>query len=448
MDENENSLPLTPNKINLSNTFNIYYKGTNSMDAMYLIRYLLPLIIGAMLFTTANAGFITISNTSSYEIQWQYNYGSDWTGGRFQGPQPIGDCDNDGENELLIAGRDGTLRVMEWNEQTKTYEESAALHSPFYLYFLIRERMTGNPPPDAGGFAIGDVTNDGENEIVATWYGAVYKYTNGNYRIIGLNNWIFKNGGGNGDCYVGDCNNDGENEVIMSGGGESRENPVPEIVILKWVSGRLEKIAEYDDAYPGYAFMAGLGDTDNDGENEIAVGITNYANGPGEYNRLLVLDWMKDLDVFEPTVLLETRGWNEAPFGGWCADSDDDGVDEIHFGYVAPRVSFFDWNGESYACSYDMVWDGEGMLIEGMNVGDVDDDGVDEVCVGTDIVHILQWDGLTYVEEAVIDCTYGDLAVVNVGDCDNDGKNEINVAPVFVEDGMDYIEWVIKYNGP
>ncbi|HMA84033.1 MAG TPA: hypothetical protein VKP59_07385 [Candidatus Thermoplasmatota archaeon] len=389
--------------------------------------------------------------SENYEIQWQKNYGSDWSGGRFQGPQPIGDCDNDGENELLIAGRDGKIDVMKWNENKQTYESTAVLHSPFYSLFLLREFIAEQffdeyvTPPDAGGFAIGDITGDGKNEIAATWYGAVYKYIGGNYRLIGLNSWIFRNDGGNGDCYIGDCDNDGQNELIMSGGGGSREQPVPEIVILKWNGYRLEKVASYDNPGYGYAFMAGVGDPDDDGENEIAVGMTTYENGANEFNRLLVLDWNKQTNMFEETVLYKTKGWDGAPFGGWCADSDQDGIDEIHMGYVSPRISIFDWNGEEYCLRYDMNWSGEGMLIEGMNVGDIDYDDVPEVCVGTDKVHILQWNGSTYVEEAVITETYGDLAVLNIGDCDNDGQNEMNVAPVFVDRGEDYISWVIQH---
>lgn len=387
----------------------------------------------------------------NYEIQWQKNYGTDWSGGRYQGPQPIGDCDNDGDNEWLLAGRDGKIDVMEWNENTETYESTAVLHSPFYRLFLLRQFIAERffdefvPPPNAGGFAIGDVTGDGENEIAATWYGAIYKYISGSYRLIGLNNWIFSNGGGNGDCFIGDCDNDGQNELIMSGGGGSRNNPVPEVVILKWNGFRLEKVASYDDPAHGYAYMACVGDPDGDGENEISVGITNYGGGGDDYNRQLVLEWNKQTEEFEETVLYETKGWNQAPFGGWCADSDGDGIDEIHMGYESPRISIFDWDGESYQLLFDKNWSGEGMLIEGMNIGDVDYDGVAEVCAGTDIVHILQWNGSTYVEEAVITETHGDLAVLNVGDFDNDGKNEMNVAPVFVNTGEEYITWIIQH---
>jgi len=86
-----------------------------------------------------------------------------------------------------------------------------------------------------------------------------------------LNSWIFRNGGANGDCYIGDCDNDGQNEVIMSGGSYSRDIEIPEIVILKWNGLFLEKVGEYDDPAFGYAFMTGLGDVDNNSENEIIV---------------------------------------------------------------------------------------------------------------------------------------------------------------------------------
>jgi hypothetical protein len=409
----------------------------------------LPVLMFFILIFCNSIVAVEVPEDSEYGIQWLKNYGPGWEGGRFEGPQPIGDCDNDGENELLIGGRDATLSVMEWDEEKQVYFQAAALHSPYYLYFLIRQYFTGNSPPDAGGFAIGDVTGDGENEIVATWYGAVYKYIAGRYIIIGLNSWIFSNGGANGDCYIGDCDNDGQNEVIMSGGGGfSRESTIPEIVILKWNGWRLEKVAAYDDPVLGYAYMAGLGDPDMDGDNEIVCGISNYEQGhsPGKASKVVVLDWDKDIRDFVPTVIQELpRGNDPFPFGGWCADSDMDGIDEIHVGYSSPRISIFEYNGSEYYMKFEKEWPGEGMLIESLNVGDVDDDGLPEVCAGTDIVHILQWNGSTYVEEATIDVTYGDLAVLNIGDCDNDGKNEINVAPVFVDDGMDYISWVFKF---
>jgi len=51
---------------------------------------------------------------------------------------------------------------MKWDKNEQTYSEVHSLHPPFYPLIQC----------DAGGMAIGDVTNDGKNEIAATWYTA------------------------------------------------------------------------------------------------------------------------------------------------------------------------------------------------------------------------------------------------------------------------------------
>jgi hypothetical protein len=376
---------------------------------------------------------------NDYGIQWEMNYGNDdREGARYEGPQPIGDCDNDGKNELLISGRDAMIRVMEWDENKQTYIQTHILRCPFYWLFRLIGLFNENVEPmDAGGFAIGDLTGDGKNEIAATWYAAVYRYIRGHYRIIGFNPWIFWNGGGNADCYIGDCDNDGKNELIMSGGPAWHGNPdMPEIVIFKWNGIRLVKVAEWDD--PGvssYVYMAGLGDVDYDGENEIVC---------GSARKVVVLDWNKESKEFEATVIKESSSWQGHPFACVCKDSDMDGKDEIHVGFRSPWVVFFKWNGTKYETIYEKTWPGEDDVIEALDVGDVDDDGIAEVCVGTNIVHILQWNGTSYEEEAVLP-TWGGLAVTCIGDCDNDGKNEINVGSVWIDHGEDYMEWVFKY---
>ena len=378
------------------------------------------------------------NNGENYSVQWEMNYGSDWSyGARYEGPQPIGDCDNDGDNELLIGGRDAVLRVMEWNEDKQTYEQTHSLHSPFYYLFCFLEKLgLSNGPPDAGGFAIGDLTGDGKNEIAATWYATVYKWIAGKYRIIGFNPWIFQNGGGSADCYIGDCDNDGQNELIMSGGSSGDTSTVPEIVVFKWNGWRLVKVAEWDDpGVDGYVYMAGVGDVDEDGENEIVC---------GSANKVVVLDWDKESNDFTATVIKYTSG-HDYPFACICKDSDMDGKNEIHVGYSSPKITIFEWNGADYEIKFEKEWSEEGGLIEGLDVGDVDDDGIAEICAGTHHIHILQWDGSTYVEEAVIEETFGVLAVVSVGDCDNDGKNEINAGSVMVYPGQDYMYWVFKY---
>ncbi len=375
-----------------------------------------------------NEAPVPVNHNDDYGIQWEMNYGNNPSyGARYEGPQPIGDCDNDGDNELLISGRDASIRVMEWNENQQTYVETRTLHCPFYPF-----RQT-----DAGGFAIGDLTGNGKNEIAATWGTTVHRWFLGKYRLIGWNPWIFRNDGGSADCYIGDCDNDGKNELIMSGGSGWQGEEVPEIVIFKWNGWRLVKVAEWDDPnVDGYVYMAGLGDIDEDGENEIVCGTAG---------KVVVLDWNKETLEFESTVIQYTSGWEGYPFACVCKDSDMDGKNEIHVGYYSPRITIFEWNGVEYEIKFEKEWPGEGILIEALDVGDVDDDGIPEVCAGTDIIHILQWNGETYEEEALIDETFGHLAVLSIGDCDNDGKNEINAGSVIVDDGEDFMSWVFKY---
>ena len=362
------------------------------------------------------------------------NFGSDsGYGARYEGPQPIGDCDNDGDIEILIGGRDSSLRVFEWDKEKQTYLEKHTLHPPFYPEVDC----------DAGGFAIGDLTGDGKNEIAATWSAAVYKYIGGKYRIIGWNNWVFENGGGNGDCYIGDYDNDGQNELIMSGGPLERDSDVPELVIFGWNGVGLVKEAEWknpDDVQYKYIYMAGMGDVDYDGKNEIVC---------GSGFKVWVLDWNENLKNFDAKVIKEKipdydNDYIPYPFACVCKDSDMDGKEEINVGYMTPEVSVFEWNGDFYDTKFEITWDGEDGIIEALDVGDVDCDGKNELCAGTNLVHILEWNGKTYEQKAVLP-TWGWLAVLNIGDIDNDGQNELNAGSVGIDSGDDYMSWTYKF---
>jgi len=385
-------------------------------------------IINAFSSTNNTNMEMSTQNTSQgYGIQWMMEYGdSPWTDARYQGPQPIGDCDNDGKNELLISGRDCAIRVMEWDENEQIYSQVYVLRPP--LYPLVN--------CDAGGMAIGDITNDGDNEIAATWYTTIYKYVNSRYRIIGLNPYIFFNNGGSADCLIGDYDNDGENELILSGGLLRRQGRVAEITIFKWNGLYLERVAEWNDPNEnGYVYMAGIGDVDDDGENEIVCAYEN---------KVMVLNWDAQNNNFISTRIQRPLPLMDSPFGVVCKDCDNDGKVEILLSYYDPRITIFKWNGTGYPIQFDITWPEGEPVIEGIDVGDTDNDGLNEVVVGAGETHILQWNGSTYIEEAILP-TFGWMAVVCIGDCDNDGKNEINAGNVVVESGQQFTEWVFKY---
>lgn len=384
--------------------------------------------------TASQANNIPLTDQSSgeYCIQWEKNYGYfDFNGPRYQGPKPIGDCDNDGQNELLIGGKDNKVSIMKWDKQTETYHETAALRNPFYPFIRWAP----------GGWAIGDVTGDGYNEIVVSWFSCVYTFNNDGYELIAWNPWIELTGGECPDVNIGDVDHDGKNEIIVCTRDQNAKEPsVPEIVVYEWTGDKeLKKIMQYDDPNVlSEVFMAGIGDSNHDGKMEIIF---------GSDSKIVVLQWNNQQNSFDVTSFNydPMPNWGNHPFAVVCTDSDMDGLDEIHVGYYSPRISIFEWTGEEYQCKFEIQWDGEGPLIEGMDVGDIDGDGLPEVCAGTDVVHILQWDGQTYSEEALLP-TFGDIAAVNIGDCDNDGNNELFAASVWVARGTPYYAWVFKNN--
>ena len=113
-----------------------------------VITIFIIIVLAIINVTFASADFkvnneITYQNqdivfSEDYGIQWEMNFGSDWRyGARYEGPQPIGDCDNDGLNEMIIGGRDNKLRIFEWNEDKQTYLEMHTLFPPFYPVFKL-----------------------------------------------------------------------------------------------------------------------------------------------------------------------------------------------------------------------------------------------------------------------------------------------------------------------
>lgn len=367
-------------------------------------------------------------------IQWQKSYGKlGWWSARYEGPQPISDADNDGKNELLIGGRDPFLRVMKWNGNT--YIEQAKLIDPVFgigygFWVKIGKQWVDIPQPfgSATGFAIGDLDNDGKNEIGVAWgrHFSAFKWDGKEYKLMARYIIANKNEWGTTlDCIIGDGDNDGKNEVIVTGGYENESS----LIMLKWDGKEFVKEGEWGDKSIYFPWIA---DVDNDEKNEVIVG-----NGRDLY----VLKWdgnkfnSKLVDHFQYQV-----------FGCVAKDSNNDDTKEIHVTFGWPRLCIYEWNGSDYKKIYDKTWNGEGSTIEAIDVGNVDDDPMPEVAVGTNYVHILQWNGSTYKQEYLINATHGSLAVTCIGDMDNDGKNEINAANVWVDNkGEDYKEWIFKY---
>jgi len=370
-----------------------------------------------------------------FEIQWQKSYGKLWWwSARYEGPQPWGDADNDGKNELLIGGRDPILRVMKWNGNSY-YEEAKIIDPVFGIGYGIWMHFGKNwfrvPQPfgSATGFAIGDADNDGKNEIGVAWgrHFSAFKWDGSKFVLMDRYIIIGKDEEGTTlDCIIGDADNDGKNEVIVTGGYER----APSLIMLSWDGSKFVEKGSWQGH--GSIYFPWIADVDNDGKNEVIV---------GDGRSLRILKW--NGHGFDSQLV---ERFSYQIFGCVAKDSNNDGTKEIHVTFGYPRLCIFEWKNGSYVKLYDKTWNGEDDTIEGIDVGNVDDDEMPEVAVGTNVIHILQWNGSGYEQEYLINETYGALAVTCIGDFDNDGKNEINAANVWLDnENEDYEEWIFKY---
>ncbi len=383
-----------------------------------------------------NGATIDSDTKQVYDTQWEKNYGTiGWWSARYEGPQPIGDCDNDGQNEVLIGGRDPFLRILEWDNDDQTYYEDTRLIDPV-MGIGYRWLFLPQPFGSATGFGIADIDNDGLNEIGIAWgrHFSAFQWTGNHYELMGR--YIVSDNLGwetTLDCIVGDCDNDGQNEVVVTGG--YREPSTPEIIVLSWEGNMFRQESSWNDPEGYSIYFPWIADVDYDGYNEI---ICNT-------NETLVLKYNATSHQWASNLVARYSNNEGYPFGSVAKDSDGDELPEIHVTFYTPELHIYEWDGTGYIKKWSKMWLGEEGTIEAIDVGDVDDDGKNEVCVGTDVIHILEWDGQEYIEEYVIKDTFGLLAVTAVGDCDNDGKNEIHAGSVGVKQGLPYMAWIFKH---
>jgi len=367
---------------------------------------------------------------NEFEVQWQKSYGKlPWWSARYEGPQPVGDADNDGKNELLIGGRDPFLRIMKYDEGKGYYEEARIIDPVWGLGYSFM----GIPEPfgSATGFSIADIDNDGKNEIGVAWgrHFSAFKWDGKEYKKMGMYAIVKDGWGTTLDCIVGDCDNDGKNEVVVTGGYSDN---IAEVIVLQWDGEKFVKESEWN--YPGnyWVYFPWIADADNDGKNELLVNT----------DATIVLKW--ENDEWKGTVVAR---YNQSyPFACVAKDSDGDGKPEIHVTFYAPMLKIYEYDNGSYSEKASFYWEGEEGTIEAIDVGNVDKDAMPEVAVGTNYVHILQWNGKEYEEEYLINSTHGLLAVTCIGDFDNDGMNEINAGNVGIDGiGENYESWIFKY---
>jgi hypothetical protein len=288
------------------------------------------------------------------------------------------------------------------------------------------EEVIRDVPTTVRSVAIGDVDLDGENEVIIGQYDTtyeirMYKKESGLWKEtliadtpVGISNLV-----------VGDADNDGVDEIVCS-----LTSPTNQVRMYEYENGAW--VEEIITTAPVMIYSLALGDADNDGGNEVVIGMVTTTNNVRAYQKSGVLWYEQNITDVPHDVARVAVG-----------DADNDDVNEVVIGmsgnspfppFITNELRSYEWNGSAWP--EENITDTGNRDVNSIVIGDYDEDGKNEVCIGK----ASAWVGGTYVDTYQRNSTswswYLELSIYapttyswvgGVGDTDNDGINELLV---------------------
>jgi hypothetical protein len=203
----------------------------------------------------------------------------------------IADVDNDGEVELITSNSyrrdDASVEIFEFDVNGELSEKPRIVIDGY-----------DNAKCFYASIIIGDVDNDGENEMVVGWKQKqkINKGTILGYKIADIAKPVYTfayNEKALDMSYfekmmvIADADNDGKNELLVSTRGDNQSEDIQSdhlghVFMYSIDSGRIESelIVDLNEKYAESSWVD-VGDADNDGKNEIVL-----ATGKGDRTKL------------------------------------------------------------------------------------------------------------------------------------------------------------------
>jgi hypothetical protein len=372
-----------------------------------------------------------LGSSDGWTLQWSHAYGGN---GHAQLAQPVGDIDGDGINEVILGGYEnfGICRILSYDTTQKTYVEEYSWSVSGGLYH------------SPSGACVVDLNEDGDLEFCVSWEysGAdgIYAYTWDGTTLTTLDwysstgvNFVY-------DIYTCDYDDDNHAEVLIA--NDLSSGGLYTVTALGWNIDTHTFSYEASWTCPGGNGMAcpmvWSGDVDHDGYTEVIADVSDLTYGTAG---TWALNWNAETEewVGEPVCTNYPSG--VTVFGDGVGDVDDDGTPEIGVGSYGgtPGGWLFEWDGTGYVQVWHGEYPGQEPVIESVAIGDADNDGNIEFCFGTGNVHIIAWNGTSYYEKATLTGPTNMLAGLNIGDCDSDGENEVKGCEILGGTGSEFI---------
>ena len=356
----------------------------------------------------------------------------------------VGDLNNDGDNDIAIStgnpgepqvegeGGEGYLYVFEGTGTSFTQ----AYQSPNIdaaLGLTIAE-LDGSTYPEIG-VATGYVEVIDPTAGTSELHGnvRVYGYSGSSYGSEWSSNDLGEIVGG---IASGDLGGSNDYLVVGTSGDSRNDNQVSgEVIVYKRSGGTYTTDGTTIDSERYRPYGIAVGDVDNDGEAEIAVGTGDFGD-----SKPTVTVYEGNSHSIEYTKTVDTSSvWGVA-----IDDFDSDGFVELIYGTSGGEVFLYDGETEDFE-SKTSALSGKAGHYGGIAVGNLDDEGPKEMLIGSEVyLWLFTTEGQTDKPDLAIegiDITYSP---------ENPDEDEDIVIDVIIHNygGVDAIDWRVKlYDG-